>query len=82
MTVAKLLLSSFLLHSLSEAFNQPPRFQNYFFQSYLLIYENTPVVKPTNTSGPLDMCIRQMDSEADSKLTNSLRMTLMIDKAI
>uniref|UniRef100_A0A8C7LMU9 Cadherin-23 n=1 Tax=Oncorhynchus mykiss TaxID=8022 RepID=A0A8C7LMU9_ONCMY len=23
--------------------NQPPRFQNYFFHSYLLIYENTPV---------------------------------------
>ncbi|XP_046692113.1 cadherin-23 isoform X2 [Silurus meridionalis] len=43
MTVAKLLLSSFLLQALSEAFNQPPRFQNYFFQSYLLIYENTPV---------------------------------------
>ncbi|XP_072533494.1 cadherin-23 [Salminus brasiliensis] len=43
MTVAKLLLSSFLLHTLSEAFNQPPRFQNYFFQSYLLIYENTAV---------------------------------------
>ncbi|XP_030626789.1 cadherin-23 [Chanos chanos] len=43
MILAKLLLSSFLLHSFSEAFNQPPRFQNYFFQSYLLIYENTPV---------------------------------------
>ncbi|XP_048125121.1 cadherin-23-like [Alosa alosa] len=43
MTVAKLLLSSFLLHSLSEASNQPPRFLNYFFRSYLLIYENTPV---------------------------------------
>ncbi|XP_062375049.1 cadherin-23 [Sardina pilchardus] len=43
MTVAKLLISSFLLHSLSEASNQPPRFLNYFFQSYLLIYENTPV---------------------------------------
>ncbi|CAM4727768.1 unnamed protein product [Leuciscus chuanchicus] len=27
----------------SHASNQPPRFQNYFFQSYLLIYENTPV---------------------------------------
>ncbi|RXN13947.1 cadherin-23-like isoform X1 [Labeo rohita] len=25
------------------ASNQPPRFQNYFFQSYLLIYEDTPV---------------------------------------
>uniref|UniRef100_A0A671QN41 Cadherin-23-like n=1 Tax=Sinocyclocheilus anshuiensis TaxID=1608454 RepID=A0A671QN41_9TELE len=27
----------------SVSSNQPPRFQNYFFQSYLLIYENTPV---------------------------------------
>ncbi|XP_016085598.1 cadherin-23 [Sinocyclocheilus grahami] len=43
MTVVKLLLSLLLLHKLSEASNQPPRFQNYFFQSYLLIYENTPV---------------------------------------
>ncbi|KAL1262589.1 hypothetical protein QQF64_005328 [Cirrhinus molitorella] len=43
MTLVKLLLSLMLLHTLSEASNQPPRFQNYFFQSYLLIYENTPV---------------------------------------
>uniref|UniRef100_A0A8C1MV55 Cadherin-related 23 n=2 Tax=Cyprinus carpio TaxID=7962 RepID=A0A8C1MV55_CYPCA len=43
MTVVKLLLSLLLLPTLSEASNQPPRFQNYFFQSYLLIYENTPV---------------------------------------
>ncbi|XP_049336962.1 cadherin-23 isoform X2 [Astyanax mexicanus] len=43
MTVAKLLLSTFLLHTFSEAFNQPPRFNNYFFQSYLLIYEDTAV---------------------------------------
>ncbi|XDV49906.1 hypothetical protein PO909_019069 [Leuciscus waleckii] len=43
MTLVKLLLSLLLLHTFSEASNQPPRFQNYFFQSYLLIYENTPV---------------------------------------
>ncbi|KAK6293340.1 hypothetical protein J4Q44_G00356660 [Coregonus suidteri] len=43
MTVVKLLLSFFILHSFCEASNQPPRFQNYFFHSYLLIYENTPV---------------------------------------
>ncbi|XP_031655229.1 cadherin-23 [Oncorhynchus kisutch] len=43
MTVAKLLLSFFTLNSFCEASNQPPRFQNYFFHSYLLIYENTPV---------------------------------------
>uniref|UniRef100_A0A674AWW7 Cadherin-related 23 n=1 Tax=Salmo trutta TaxID=8032 RepID=A0A674AWW7_SALTR len=43
MTVAKLLLSFFILNSFCEASNQPPRFQNYFFHSYLLIYENTPV---------------------------------------
>uniref|UniRef100_A0A4W4GSM4 Cadherin-23 n=1 Tax=Electrophorus electricus TaxID=8005 RepID=A0A4W4GSM4_ELEEL len=27
----------------AESANQPPRFQNYFFDQYLLIYENTPV---------------------------------------
>ncbi|XP_051504307.1 cadherin-23 [Myxocyprinus asiaticus] len=43
MTLVKLLLSLLLLHTLCEASNQPPRFQNYFFQSYLLIYEDTPV---------------------------------------
>ncbi|XP_045556594.1 cadherin-23 [Salmo salar] len=43
MTVAKLLLFFFILHTFCEASNQPPRFQNYFFHSYLLIYENTPV---------------------------------------
>uniref|UniRef100_A0A4W5R6T4 Cadherin-related 23 n=1 Tax=Hucho hucho TaxID=62062 RepID=A0A4W5R6T4_9TELE len=43
MTVAKLLLFFFILHMFCEASNQPPRFQNYFFHSYLLIYENTPV---------------------------------------
>ncbi|XP_073775592.1 cadherin-23 isoform X3 [Danio rerio] len=44
MTWVKLLLSLVLLHAVSEASaNQPPRFQNYFFQSYLLVYEDTPV---------------------------------------
>ncbi|XP_056327409.1 cadherin-23 [Danio aesculapii] len=44
MTWVKLLLSLVLLHTVSEASaNQPPRFQNYFFQSYLLVYEDTPV---------------------------------------
>ncbi|XP_077053022.1 cadherin-23 isoform X1 [Siphateles boraxobius] len=43
MTLVKLLLSLLLLQTFSEASNQPPRFQNYFFQSYLLIYEDTPV---------------------------------------
>ncbi|XP_048863831.1 cadherin-23 isoform X2 [Brienomyrus brachyistius] len=41
--IYKLLLSCFILHSVAQAFNQPPRFQNYFFQTYLLIYEDTPV---------------------------------------
>ncbi|KAJ8418078.1 hypothetical protein AAFF_G00137870 [Aldrovandia affinis] len=40
MVVAKLFLSSFLLHSLNAASNQPPRFTNYFFQTYLPIYED------------------------------------------
>ncbi|XP_028825035.1 cadherin-23 isoform X6 [Denticeps clupeoides] len=39
----RLLLSTIFFQSLSEALNQPPRFTNYYFQSYLLIYENTPV---------------------------------------
>ncbi|XP_062319241.1 cadherin-23 isoform X1 [Osmerus eperlanus] len=43
MTGVKLLLTFFILQSVCEASNQPPRFTNYFFQSYLLIYENTAV---------------------------------------
>ncbi|XP_056147700.1 cadherin-23 [Lampris incognitus] len=43
MTLAKLLLSLVALQPFCEASNQPPRFQNYFFQSYLLIYENAVV---------------------------------------
>ncbi|XP_029926425.1 cadherin-23 isoform X1 [Myripristis murdjan] len=43
MTLAKLLLPFLLLHPFCEASNQPPRFQNEFFQTYLLIYENTTV---------------------------------------
>uniref|UniRef100_UPI003AAE43FE cadherin-23 isoform X1 n=1 Tax=Centroberyx gerrardi TaxID=166262 RepID=UPI003AAE43FE len=43
MTLAKLLLPFLILHPFCEASNQPPRFENYFFQSYLLIYENAAV---------------------------------------
>ncbi|XP_019902910.3 cadherin-23 isoform X4 [Esox lucius] len=42
MVVVRLVLSLFTLNSFCET-NQPPRFQNYFFNSYLLIYENTAV---------------------------------------
>ncbi|KAM3862738.1 cadherin-23 [Diretmus argenteus] len=37
------LLLLLILHPFCQASNQPPRFENYFFQSYLLIYENTAV---------------------------------------
>ncbi|XP_068597669.1 cadherin-23 [Brachionichthys hirsutus] len=43
MTFAKFLLPCLLLHSVCEGSNQPPRFVNYFFSSYLLIYEDMPV---------------------------------------
>nr|XP_020454554.1 cadherin-23 isoform X2 [Monopterus albus] len=43
MTFAKFLLSFFILHSFCEGSNQPPRFLNYFFSTYLLIYEDTPI---------------------------------------
>ncbi|XP_038594037.1 cadherin-23-like [Micropterus salmoides] len=43
MTFAKLLLPFVILHSFCEGSNQPPRFENYFFSTYLLIYEDTPV---------------------------------------
>ncbi|KAM4607873.1 cadherin-23 isoform 2-T2 [Polymixia lowei] len=43
MTLARLLLPFLILHPFCEASNQPPRFENYFFQSYLLIYENAAV---------------------------------------
>lgn len=41
--VCFLLLRPMSLSLSPPASNQPPRFQNYFFQSYLLVYENTPV---------------------------------------
>ncbi|XP_056903807.1 cadherin-23 [Takifugu flavidus] len=43
MTVVKLLLPVLLLHSFCKGSNQPPRFLNYFFSTYLLIYEDMPV---------------------------------------
>ncbi|KAF3842337.1 hypothetical protein F7725_024288 [Dissostichus mawsoni] len=43
MTIPKLLLPFLILHSFCEGSNQPPRFLNYFFSTYLLIYEDTPV---------------------------------------
>ncbi|XP_026165849.1 cadherin-23 [Mastacembelus armatus] len=43
MTFAKLFLSFLVLHSFCEGSNQPPRFLNYFFSTYLLIYEDTPI---------------------------------------
>ncbi|XP_039477829.1 cadherin-23 [Oreochromis aureus] len=43
MAVAKLLLAFLFLHSFCEGSNQPPRFLNYFFSTYLLIYEDTPI---------------------------------------
>ncbi|KAI4812232.1 hypothetical protein KUCAC02_023637, partial [Chaenocephalus aceratus] len=43
MTIPKLLLPFFILHSFCEGSNQPPRFLNYFFSTYLLIYEDTPI---------------------------------------
>ncbi|XP_068423405.1 cadherin-23 isoform X3 [Clinocottus analis] len=43
MTVAQLLLPFLILHSFCEGSNQPPRFLNYFFSTYLLIYEDMPV---------------------------------------
>ncbi|XP_075331797.1 cadherin-23 isoform X2 [Odontesthes bonariensis] len=42
MTAAKLLLPFFILH-FCEGSNQPPRFLNYFFSTYLLIYEDMPI---------------------------------------
>ncbi|KAK2824047.1 hypothetical protein Q5P01_021222 [Channa striata] len=43
MTFAKLLLPFLILHSVCEGSNQPPRFLNYFFSTYLLIYEDMPI---------------------------------------
>ncbi|XP_037320872.2 cadherin-23 [Pungitius pungitius] len=43
MAIAKLLFPFLLLHSLCEGSNQPPRFLNFFFSTYLLIYEDAPV---------------------------------------
>uniref|UniRef100_A0A3B3CED5 Cadherin-23 n=1 Tax=Oryzias melastigma TaxID=30732 RepID=A0A3B3CED5_ORYME len=43
MSAAKLLLPFLVLNSFCEASNQPPRFLNYFFSTYLLIYEDTPI---------------------------------------
>ncbi|XP_035848378.1 cadherin-23 isoform X4 [Sander lucioperca] len=43
MTFAKLLLPFLIFHSFCEGSNQPPRFLNYFFSTYLLIYEDMPV---------------------------------------
>ncbi|XP_068183037.1 cadherin-23 [Antennarius striatus] len=43
MTFAKFLLPCLFLHSICEGSNQAPRFVNYFFSSYLLIYEDMPV---------------------------------------
>ncbi|XP_031734609.1 cadherin-23 isoform X2 [Anarrhichthys ocellatus] len=43
MTIAKLLLPFLILRSVCEGSNQPPRFLNYFFSTYLLIYEDMPV---------------------------------------
>ncbi|KAJ8014084.1 hypothetical protein DPEC_G00036580 [Dallia pectoralis] len=50
MKVAMLVPSLLILHSFCESVtaNQPPRLQNYFFNSYLLIYENTPVGRNDN----------------------------------
>ncbi|XP_057704908.1 cadherin-23 isoform X1 [Corythoichthys intestinalis] len=42
MTFANLLLPFLILQS-CEGSNQPPRFLNYFFSTYLLIYEDMPV---------------------------------------
>ncbi|XP_061692923.1 cadherin-23 [Syngnathoides biaculeatus] len=42
MTFAKLILPFLILHA-CEGSNQPPRFLNYFFSTYLLIYEDMPV---------------------------------------
>nr|XP_040035256.1 cadherin-23 isoform X2 [Gasterosteus aculeatus aculeatus] len=43
MAIAKLLFPFLLLHSFCEGSNQPPRFLNFFFSTYLLIYEDAPV---------------------------------------
>ncbi|XP_030012447.1 cadherin-23-like [Sphaeramia orbicularis] len=43
MTFAKLLLPFLFFHSFCEGSNQPPRFLNYFFSAYLLIYEDAPI---------------------------------------
>ncbi|KAF7666893.1 hypothetical protein LDENG_00090120 [Lucifuga dentata] len=43
MTFAKFLLPFLILHPFCESSNNPPRFLNYFFETYLLIYENTPI---------------------------------------
>ncbi|KAM4730337.1 cadherin-23 [Anableps anableps] len=43
MTAAKILLPFLVLHSFCEGSNQPPRFLNYFFSTYLLIYEDMPI---------------------------------------
>ncbi|CAB1425056.1 unnamed protein product [Pleuronectes platessa] len=43
MTFAKFLLPFLILHSVCEGSNNPPRFLNYFFSTYLLIYEDMPI---------------------------------------
>ncbi|XP_027861757.1 cadherin-23 isoform X2 [Xiphophorus couchianus] len=43
MTTAKILLPFLVLQSFCEGSNQPPRFLNYFFSTYLLIYEDMPI---------------------------------------
>nr|XP_054605830.1 cadherin-23 isoform X1 [Nothobranchius furzeri] len=43
MTASKLLLPFLILHSCYGNPNQPPQFTNYFFSTYLLIYEDTPI---------------------------------------
>ncbi|XP_008428317.1 cadherin-23 isoform X2 [Poecilia reticulata] len=43
MTAAKFLLPFLVLQSFCEGSNQPPRFLNYFFSTYLLIYEDMPI---------------------------------------
>ncbi|XP_029030890.1 cadherin-23-like [Betta splendens] len=44
MTLARLLLPFLILPSFCEGgSNQPPQFTNYFFQTYLLIYEDMPI---------------------------------------
>ncbi|XP_037533900.1 cadherin-23 [Nematolebias whitei] len=43
MAALRLFLPFLLLHSFCEGYNQPPSFTNYFFSTYLLIYEDLPI---------------------------------------